>query len=157
VTLPHGGASVHGMTSLVAESPPLQVAAGRAVVVGYDGSPSARRALTRAAGAAGDGGCVVIVTASPPEGGYDAEPDLGALPALLAEEAAELLQGAPVRVSTRAVAAEPAIALLEVAREVRASVIVIGRRGHSFLERARRGPVAERLAARAPCDLLVVQ
>lgn len=127
------------------------------MVVGYDGSESARRALGHAATAAGEGGRVVIVVAAPPELGHDGEPGTSARPSLLLEEAAELLDGWPVRLSTRTVAAEPANALVDVAREVRAAAIVIGRRGSSFLERARRGPVAERLAASAPCDLLVVR
>lgn len=139
--------------------PPRRTAPLRPVVVGYDGSQSARRALDRAAAAAGSGGCVVVVTAAPAADPLAAEPGTGSAvePSRLLEEAAVLLEGHDVDVSTRMEEAEPAEALAETARSVNAALIVVGARGDSYLERALRGSVGEKLIARAPCDLLIAR
>jgi nucleotide-binding universal stress UspA family protein len=139
---------------------PCRATAPRTVVVGYDGSETAQRALLRAAEAAGSGGDVVVVTAAQP-----ANPLVTALgagspveePSRLLEKAAALLKGHDVRVSTRAEEAEPVEALADVARELNAALIVVGARGENYLARALRGSVAERLIARTPCDLLVAR
>jgi nucleotide-binding universal stress UspA family protein len=130
------------------------------VVLGYDGSQAARRALDRAIEAAGGGGHVAVVTAVQPADPLASEPGQSptAEAALrLLDEAAALLKGHDARVSTRVEEAEPAEALAEAARSVNAVLIVIGARGDSFLARALRGSVGEKLIARAPCDLLVVR
>jgi nucleotide-binding universal stress UspA family protein len=62
-----------------------------------------------------------------------------------------------VRVTSRFECADPVDALVEAARDVDASLIVVGARGDDFVARTLRGSVAERLVARAPCDLLVVR
>jgi nucleotide-binding universal stress UspA family protein len=60
-------------------------------------------------------------------------------------------------VSTRAEEGDPAEALITVARETNAALIVVGARGDDYLARALRGSVGEKLVARAPCDLLVAR
>lgn len=130
------------------------------VVVGYDGSEAARRAIAHAAAAAGEGGRVVVITACPPSHWQHAATMADATPcdcASLLDEAARVLDEQGVRVLPRAVEGDPAGALIEAAREVGAALIVVGARGRSFLERALRGSVAERLVSRAPCDVLVVR
>lgn len=132
----------------------------RTVVLGYDGSQAARRALLRAAEAAGSGGRVVVVTAVQPADPIAQEFELGlpvAEPWQLVEEVSAQLRGHAVEVSTRIEEAEPAEALVATACETDAALIVVGARGDSYLARALRGSVGERLVARAPCDLLVVR
>lgn len=130
------------------------------IVLGYDGSRAAQRALSGAAAAAGKGGRVVVVTAVPPAD----EPALerlidppGKSPLHLLEEAEALLAEHDVAVSVRLVEADPVEALVEVALELDAAMIVVGARGDSFLERTLRGSVSERLVARAPCHLLIAR
>jgi nucleotide-binding universal stress UspA family protein len=137
-----------------------QAVAPWTVVVGYDGSQAARRALWRAAEAAGPGGAVVVVTAAPPPGPQEweaeTEPPIDE-PSRVLEEAATLLAWHGIEVSTRIERAEPAEALAEAARSVNADLIVVGARDGSYLTRTLRGPVAEKLITRSPCDLLVAR
>jgi nucleotide-binding universal stress UspA family protein len=133
----------------------------RTVVVGYDGSEAAQRALACAADAAGDGGHVVVVVASSPPSETDAhepggDPTADDVPRLLADASA-LLAEHDISVSTWVQAARPAEALVEAARRVNATLIAVGARGDSYLARALRGSVAERLIASAPCDLLIAR
>ena len=132
----------------------MKTAIRSAVVVGYDGFEAARRALARAAAAAGAGRCVVVVTARPPADEGDATARESAP---LLDEAAELLRERGVRATTQALEGDPAEALIETAREAGAGLIVVGARGGSYLDRMLRGSVAEKLIARAPCDVLVVR
>lgn len=134
--------------------------ASRVVVVGYDGSEAAQRALRRAAEAAGSGGSVVVVTATqrPASLAFEADADATvAEPSRLLEEAAAELDGHDVRVSTRLEDAEPAEALADAARDVHAALIVVGARGDSYPARVLRGSVGARLIARAPCDLFIAR
>jgi nucleotide-binding universal stress UspA family protein len=124
------------------------------VVLGYDGSQTSQRALDRAAEAAGDGGRVIVVVAVAP--GDDPESAVED-PARLAEDAAARLGGRGVDVSTEVDEAEPVEALVAAARKAEARLIVVGARGESYVARALRGSVGERLVARSPCDLLVVR
>lgn len=135
---------------------------GRSVVVGYDGSEAAERALLRAADAAGERDAVVIVTTTPQiySAGAAAEPLLepGADPS-------ELLAAAKATVTARASLADvvlvaregdPAEELLEVARAMSADLVIVGRRGKDFVARTLLGSVATRVVEQAPCDVLVV-
>jgi nucleotide-binding universal stress UspA family protein len=132
----------------------------RTVVVGYDGSQAARRALVRAAETAGAGGRIVVVTAVPPAETLGQEPENEAPlvdPEHVIGEAVALLGAHDVEVSARVEEADPAEALVAAASEAGAAVIAVGARGDSYLARALRGSVAEKLVARAPCDLLVIR
>jgi len=132
----------------------------RTVVLGYDGSPASRRALIRAAEAAGSGGHVIVVTAVRTAEQLAQDDEIGSLvgePEQLIEQATALLGPHEVAVSTRIEEAEPAEALVAAASESGAALIVVGARGDSYPARALRGSVAERLVARAPCDLLVAR
>src|SRR4051812_35979246 len=87
--------------------------APRTVVLGYDGSQAARRALRRAAEAAGSGGRVVVVTAVPPSPAHAHEVDsLTAEPEDIVEEAAALLREDDVEITTCVADSEPAEALV---------------------------------------------
>jgi nucleotide-binding universal stress UspA family protein len=126
----------------------------RTVVVGYDGSQTSRRGVARAAEEAGAGGRVLVVTAVPP-GDLPSDDDQAiGDPARLLEEAAALV-GGRVDVSTQVGDGDPVDVLVAAAETADAQLIVVGARGGSFVARALRGSVGERLVSRAPCDLLV--
>lgn len=140
--------------------PAAQVRLGhvRTVVLGYDGSRAARRALVRAAEAAGKGGRVLVVIAVPPVEPFAQERSSRVdEPRRLIEQASAVLREHGVEVSTRVAAAEPAEALVAAASESNAMLIVVGARGDSYVRRALRGSVGEKLVGRAPCDLLIAR
>jgi nucleotide-binding universal stress UspA family protein len=130
----------------------------RPVVLGYDGSQPSQRALVRAAKAAGSGGRVIVVTARPRSDELalagEAESAIDE-PARLLEEAPARLRGYGIDVSTEVDEADPVEALVAAARKADAQLIVVGARGGSYVSRALRGSVGERLVSRSPCDLLV--
>ena len=131
----------------------------RSVVVGYDGSEPARRALERVAFLASDEAEVTLVTAgsilpvSPGGAGADAARERRRV----LEEGRDRL--AELGVEARAVEAleDPADALVEAAAELGADLIVVGTRGRSGASRVLLGSVSRRVVARAPCDVLVVR
>lgn len=131
----------------------------RTVVVGYDGSDAARAGIALAAEAAGTGGRVVVVTSLPRTDAPELERGLTLVedPGRLLWEAEELLRPHAVEVTTRVEEGDPARVLASAAWEADADLIVVGARGSSYLARALRGSVAERLVARAPCALLVAR
>ncbi len=141
---------------------PERAHAGRWIVVGYDGSEAAERALLRAADAAGERDAVVIVTTTAQiySAGAAAEPLLEP-----SADPSELLAAAKATVTGRATLADvvvvaregdPAEELIEVARAANADLLVVGRRGKDFVARTLLGSVATRVVSQAPCDVLVV-
>jgi nucleotide-binding universal stress UspA family protein len=135
---------------------------GRWVVVGYDGSEAAERALLRAADEAGERDAVVIVTSTAQV--YSAGPAAEPLLERTADPS-ELLAAAKATVTARTSLADvvvvaregdPAEELLEVARAASADLVIVGRRGKDFVARTLLGSVATRVADHAPCDVLVV-
>jgi nucleotide-binding universal stress UspA family protein len=131
------------------------------IVVGFDGSEAAIRALGRAADEIDRGGTLTLVTVEPTahSSGVLSEDLLGA-----SMDAAGLLEDARLSLGVRddiAVDAimrkgDPAAIVLEIARDAKADLIVIGRRGRDFAARTLLGSVAERVVSQAPCDVLVV-
>lgn len=138
------------------------------IVVGTDGSETADRALTRAFEMARLTGARLHVVSA-----YAPAPTRvtgGAPPAEAAEwsvrsdfEVEGVLDRATsrgradgVEVETRAPKGDPADAILEVASETGADLIVLGSRG---MQGARRvlGSVPNKVSHRAPCDVLIVQ
>jgi nucleotide-binding universal stress UspA family protein len=134
------------------------------VVVGYDGSESARRAVARGVRAAGPRGQVILVTVEPKmrDDGIVAEQlvEPGDQPSQLLAEAhaiaARTCAAGANDVRTVAREGTPADEILEVARDADADLIVVGRTGKSFLARAILGSVAVRVVELARCDVLVV-
>jgi nucleotide-binding universal stress UspA family protein len=134
------------------------------VVVGYDGSDSARRAVARSVRAAGPRGHVILVTVEPKmhEDGIVAEQlvEPGDQPSQLLAEAhaiaARTCATGATDVRTVAREGNPADEILEAARAADADLIVVGRTGKSFLARAILGSVAVRVVKLARCDVLVV-
>jgi nucleotide-binding universal stress UspA family protein len=130
------------------------------IVLGYDGSDAARRALARVRGLDERASTVLVVAVAPDlrSVGIGSELAGGTFDAQrLLDEAFALLHP-PERMSVelRSQAGEPAVVLVEVAREVAADLLVIGRRGNDFVARTLLGSVAQRAVQDAPCDVLVV-
>lgn len=144
----------------------------RRIVVGTDGSSTADRAVD----AAGDlarisGAQVEVVTAYRPvraamkagdnaSGGALAPSSLGDDGRSAAEEvvrrARERLECNGVVVHSAARLGEPADALLAVAEEHDADLLVIGNRGLSGVRHYLLGTVADRVAHHAPCSVYIV-
>ena len=133
------------------------------VVVGFDGSASAGRALEFVAAAMADSARLLVVAIEPHvhSRGLLAEPLLR--PRI---DAAELLGVARCRLGSRAeriqvetipLAGDPAAMLVEVARDARATFLVVGGRGDDFEARVLLGSVAERVVQDAPCNVLIVR
>jgi nucleotide-binding universal stress UspA family protein len=142
----------------------------RAIVVGTDGSATATEAVHRAHELAGalSADLHVVSAYRPPALVLAATAEPGLTPSavvqwsaaaaddvrrLLDDIAAEL--AGPVPVTTHAVAAHPATAILSVAEAVDADLIVVGNRG---MKGARRvlGSIPNHVSHHAACDVLVV-
>ena len=147
----------------------------KTIVVGYDGSGSADRALARAAEIAGAFSAKLVVVsvaelpayvppyAAGPETGLTAMPlEEPVLADIQPEEvvggvldqAKGRLGGIDADYEARTGAADEA--LIEVADERKADLIVVGTREPGFLARLFEGSVSRDLAKRAHCDVLIV-
>ena len=130
------------------------------IVLGYDGSESARRGVERVRQLAVERTTVVVVAVAPEvrSAGLGTElVDRAVDTDLLLAEAGELLAAREdAAIQGRSAIGDPAVVLIDVAREVAADLIIVGRRGLDFVARTLLGPVAERVVQLAPCDVLVV-
>jgi nucleotide-binding universal stress UspA family protein len=77
--------------------------------------------------------------------------------AILSAAAVEARAAGATDVVTRAVQGPPAEALLEVAEEVGAGLIVVGNMGMTGTKRFLIGSVPNRISHHAPCDVLIVR
>ena len=132
------------------------------LVVGYDGSDHARRALERAADLVSEGDEVFVVGVVEAgrwgySGGHEHHHLDGAQRDQNFEAASSLL--APRGVEPKPVAAfgDAGAAIIEVARNENADLIVVGSRGRNPIERVLMGSVSDKVVRRAPCDVLVVR
>ncbi len=132
---------------------------GLTIVVGYDGSDAARRALVRVRDLEPRAARVLLVAVAPDlrSAGLQSQLAGGTFDAArVSEEAFDLLDAPNASVELRTMTGDPAVVLVEVAREVAANLLVVGRRGGDFVARTLLGSVAERVVQQAPCDVLVV-
>jgi nucleotide-binding universal stress UspA family protein len=132
---------------------------GLTIVVGYDGSDAARRALVRVRDLEPRAARVLLVSVAPDlrSAGLQSQLAGGTFDAArVSEEAFDLLDAPNASVELRTMTGDPAVVLVEVAREVAANLLVVGRRGGDFVARTLLGSVAERVVQQAPCDVLVV-
>jgi nucleotide-binding universal stress UspA family protein len=120
----------------------------RRVLVCYDGSGAAEKALDTAAGLVGYGSILAVASVSPSG----------------AEAAAAVLGNARERLLQRHVTAtyipllgEPADELVDAALELDADLVIIGGRNQNGVLRLDLGPVSADVVQRAPCDVLVVK
>jgi nucleotide-binding universal stress UspA family protein len=124
---------------------PGMAAQPRRIVIGYDGSPAARRALDAAAELTGYASTLTVVTVSTAEGVGDTA---------LADARDRLLQQ---HVHARYVQAvgDPADELVAAARRFEADLVVVGR-PNGRAAGAEVGALNAAVVSRAPCDVLVV-
>ena len=130
------------------------------IVIGYDGSDAAQRALARVRGLGAPAMTVLVVAVAPDlrSAGLGAELTGGTFDVQRLLDEALVLLDPPEQtlVELRAAAGDPAAVLVDIAREVAADLLVIGRRGSDFVARTLLGSVAQRAVQHAPCDVLVV-
>jgi nucleotide-binding universal stress UspA family protein len=119
----------------------------RKIMVAYDDSDAARRALDRAADLAGYGSTLTVVSVASEGGRHQAGP---------LDHAREQLIRRQVTASYLQPVGEPAAELVEAARELDADLVVVGRRSRS-LRRLVLGSVSAKVVRQAPCDVLVVR
>jgi nucleotide-binding universal stress UspA family protein len=138
------------------------------IVVGTDGSETAKRAVQEAVRMAKALGAELHVVSAyeplrgaritgAPEGAakvWAPLPDSQVESTV--EEAAATVRFADVAVKTHAVQKDPADALLEVANEVGAQMIVVGNKGMHGARRFVLGSVANKVSHRAECNVLIV-
>lgn len=70
---------------------------------------------------------------------------------------AEAVGGDGLEIDVHACAGDAAEVLIDVARELRADLIVVGSRGMSGIERFLLGSVANKVSHHAPCNVLIVR
>ena len=129
------------------------------IVVGYDGSEPADRALGRATELIDGGGTVVLVSAIhmlAGKGGMGFDP-------IEKETFDQQLDAAKARLAEKGIAAttvegmgDPARVITEQAKEAGADLIVVGNGHKNLLERLLFGSVSDGVSHRTNCDVLVV-
>ena len=123
------------------------------IVVAYDDPESGT--LSRAAELAQAFGASLVVTnVVPPDHDEEAEAERYGRERL--EQARTFLEGRGVTADVVRSVGQPADAILALARERDADLIVVGMRKKGFIERLVEGSVAQNVLRRAPCDVLVV-
>jgi nucleotide-binding universal stress UspA family protein len=138
------------------------------IVVGTDGSDTAAQAvkqaieLARLTGA--QLGIVSAYSGRPGQGGQqgapaDVEYELGPREDvnIVLDAAAADAKAAGVEVQTHAVEADPADAILNVAEETRADLIVVGNKGMTGARRYLLGSVPNNVSHHAPCSVIIVR
>jgi nucleotide-binding universal stress UspA family protein len=141
----------------------LDAPLGGTVVVGFDGSAGAVRALDVVAKALVPSARMLVVAVEPEvhSGGLLTEPLLGsgaAADSWLAAARDRLRDlDRPFRVEMIERRGDPRTALVEIARENRASLVALGGRGDDFEARVLLGSVAAYVAEHAHCNVLIVR
>lgn len=151
---------------------PYALRAVKTILVGYDDHALARAALERAATLAASSGARLVVVAvaevplapeaAPTREFLDGAPvslELEQPPEVgeALERAREALAGSGVEADFVWTAGEAATALVDVAKEEGADLIVVGGHHQSFLGRLLDPGVAAEVERGAPCDVMVVQ
>ena len=138
------------------------------IVVGTDGSDSSLRAVEKAGQiAAGSGATVVVATAYFPQGEDQHSADVlkdegykmaGNAPiyAILREARERAQQAGAKSVEEKAVVGAPVDALVDLAEEVKADLLVVGNVGLSTIAGRLLGSVPANVARRSKTDVLIV-
>jgi len=131
-----------------------------AIVVGTDGSDTAKRAVAEAVRLAKALGAEVhVVSAYEPLRGVHTAGEVAPLPDAVVDstlaQAAAVVRFEEVPVTTHAVRGDPAEALVEVAGEADASLIVVGNQGMHGAKRIL-GSVPNTVSHKARCNVLIV-
>jgi nucleotide-binding universal stress UspA family protein len=72
-------------------------------------------------------------------------------------DAAEIARAAGVEVNTHARAGDPADAILDVAEEMKAGLVIVGNKGMTGAKRFLLGSVPDKISHHAPCSVLIVR
>jgi nucleotide-binding universal stress UspA family protein len=143
------------------------VSTWKTILVGVDGSPSSRKALTWAAAEAADHGADLVVvnvwehTLLPPAGSvsvsehYVPDPSQRTAEDLVADIKEVLGDEPPVRVEPRVKQGNPSRVLIE--ESAGADLLVVGTRGHGGFRGLVLGSVSQHVAAYAECPVTVVR
>jgi nucleotide-binding universal stress UspA family protein len=141
-----------------------------AIVVGTDGSQTATEAVRRAAELAKSCGARVhLVSAHKPMAWAQVSTGATVVPEVaqwalspdakvdaVLDEAAGLIRMNGVEVELHAPTGDPAEALIEVAEQQRADLVVVGNRGMESKKRFLLGAVPDKVSHHAPCSVLIV-
>jgi len=141
------------------------------IVVGTDGSETAAAAVGQAMELAKmTGATLSIVSAYSPASSRRAQAGQSEAPAdvqyevgpredviLVLDAAAAEAKGAGVEVQTHPVEGDPADAILNVAEEVKADLIVVGNKGMTGARRYLLGSVPNNVSHHAPCSVLIAR
>jgi nucleotide-binding universal stress UspA family protein len=141
------------------------------IVVGTDGSQTAGEAVGKAIELARlTGAQLSIVSAYSPASGRRTQEDQRQAPAdvqyelgpreevnFILDAAAAEAKGAGVEVQTHPVEADPADAILNVAEETKADLIVVGNKGMTGTRRFLLGSVPNNVSHHAPCSVIIVR
>jgi nucleotide-binding universal stress UspA family protein len=132
----------------------------RKIVVGYDGSESAGRALGRAAELAENGTEIIVVSAVRPlgggKGGFGFDPVEEDAHAKDLQEAAQRLAELGHKAEIVEGHGDPARVIAAQAKETGADLIIVGTEHKGLLERLVLGSVSEGVVHRADVEVLVV-
>ena len=147
----------------------------KSIVVGVDGSETARAAMLKAASLAELTGARVHLVMASPKGRLagmaatdaisagaaqalaSAEAELDAAAHEKLKQSAEELRGKKIDVETYVVDDDPAQAICAVAETTAADLIIVGNRGMRGAKRFVLGSVPNSVAHHAPCDVTIVQ
>ena len=143
----------------------------RSIVVGTDGSETARQAVREAMElAAAVGARIDLVSAYEPVSDQRLREERREAPEDVAwavnpredvdstlDEAAESLRSAGVEVETFARQGDPADAILDVAEERTADLIIVGNKGMTGAKRFLLGSVPNKVSHHAPCSVMIIR
>jgi nucleotide-binding universal stress UspA family protein len=141
------------------------------IVVGTDGSDTANEAVRQATELAkAVGARIFLVSAFEPVGNQRLREERQQVPEDMSwmvnqredvdatlRAAAESIQGAGVEVETFARQGDPADAILDVAEEKTADLIVVGNKGMSGAKRFLLGSVPNKVSHHAPCSVMIIR
>jgi nucleotide-binding universal stress UspA family protein len=133
------------------------------IVVGYDQTPGSQRALERAATLAKALGAKLVVTSVTPlmvsigrSGGPIDPTDPPEKHAAELKAAREYLEGQGIEADYAPAVGEPAEAIVQLAEERSAEMIVVGTREHGLAARLVGQSVSDSVSHHAHCDVLIV-
>jgi len=143
----------------------------QSIVVGTDGSQTAGKAVREAIELAKELGATIdFVSAYEPVSSQRLREDARPVPADMQwmvnpredvdatlREAAQRAEDADVKVNTHALEGDPADAILDVAEERGADLIVVGNKGMTGAKRFLLGSVPNKISHHAPCSVLIIR
>lgn len=133
------------------------------MLVGYDGSESAKLALDRAAGRVVPGDTLGVISVAPiaaggaRSGGPFVAGDGPTEHRAALQEAVAFLAERGIEPATIAAIGDPGSAICEAAERDGYELIVVGSRNLNGVRRAILGSVSDRVAHHSPCDVLIVK